>query len=1640
MIQQTQNSFTGGMLSVLPPEGTPNSVLTDCLNGAIISYAGKEFTLQKRPGNIKIEDINFNSYIPIAAKERGGVIYFVLKNNNWAALGYYSELNQEVRGNKFKLLQNLKKVDADNLDFITDELQLSNNIELELQDSYDGSINLIITDNENPPLLINSGFTFNNGVYQDTAYINNTYYNAGKVYSQSTLLKTIQTLARCQFVRSDDGGNLPVGNYTFFFKYTDLDGNETDIFCETGAISIHLGSDSLGIGSILGGQYKENSNKNIQLRLYNLDRTYSRVKVYYSVCSSDTQETPFTEIYEIADAYDFTADVLNVIITGNENRVQSTEEAINISSQKINSAKCAIQCNGHLLLGNQTKENFHSDDLKRLAQEIILSERNERNIGWITIDDTKASGVNLIKTSSDFMDLLMSAAEEKATGIYLLVNDIEVDTAVINQYFTKTQKRVFRGRLDGNGKSIAFKYNGTTNNSLAIYLFDDIIDARIENIRLVTEVTGQTAKLTTSLDVGIPLYAQWGLANNVSNSTVKNVTLRTTFYAKEINAITQRTRVYFSPIIWAANSTFEDIDIKSHISLAITQPNSTALKEIEMCGFIARVGPNCTIKKVSSRYTGDLTKVSGNFTRDKLYINLSSLTCSADSTSIIDSAVFHLVEHRLNGGLQPDPNMIVHYILGTAKSTNTVAVTNACNVWVGGTALPDKMQDKHLMTTLATVNGYDALEPKYYEHLFSKDMWAMSVKYGMYLYHNSGDEGGLEEEVQQELEYYSNKNLYNYLGYWPDEYYRFGIVFIDKFGSLSPVYNIKGNIASGREFGVYKTSTTSTIKITPNGNQVSPIGLVSYTSQEVIDELKIKGVVGYFFVRQKRLPTVIGQGLCISRDQDTGIPLVSLGAELHYAEAINSPSSSGNKLNTTDVALYVDKIDKTKVTKGGCILSPDLSLNSERNGPILNGGNFKLQLNSVNNKTNELTRKSRVFTIGEFAELPPTLDLAANLLYIPENCVGLSVNGKLARTTTGDPNLKSSCVMINKPKDNKYSEATFIRGEYTSFIAAEYKTANSVTQSRIVNIRLSSYDDITNNATIRANDNSPYFAICDRLSIDELRTAEPMYRGDCFIANYTVRLNKNFLGKETPFQSGIVETNMTFDSDIIKNEVLQEKDFEKVNTADMNAVKIGTWVSFKCCSNVNHIYRCVDSSNLQEMALFNQKGDGSNSTGGARKFYPHVKMSVDPWNKLLDSTVINSGYSRTDSVKGYFDLNKLIFSREQFHTRVSYSNKHIASSFENNYRNFHPLAYKDYPTNMGQIVTMRELFGNVILVFENGVGIIPIQERVLAGSGLGGEVFINSGEVLPDKPIILSDRFGCGFSQCVVQGNVALYGVDFLHKKIWRTDGKSFEVISDFKVHDILERIMPNISFNDLLSHTIAPFACAHFDKVTGDVLFSFMDPQNQLNESIVYNEISSLWVSRTSLAPYLSVNLKEKFISFKYNDPNLIVPNQTTAWMHKAASSAIPGSFFNQPYDFEFEFVVHADKPHIQKIFNNLRIVSNNVCPDEIDYTITPDSFWGSCESFKNAVMIGDEITVRQVCLDMRQVGRVRGNTMFKENIWHLQIPNIIVDTLSGREKGAKLRDKWIKIRVRYKSTAECFGKLPLIKSIITNYIESQS
>lgn len=81
MKKSSVNTFTEGLVCDLDPINVPNNVLTDCLNGTIITYDDNEFSLQNDKGNYPLKDCKLNpGFIPVGIKEHGGILYIVSLN------------------------------------------------------------------------------------------------------------------------------------------------------------------------------------------------------------------------------------------------------------------------------------------------------------------------------------------------------------------------------------------------------------------------------------------------------------------------------------------------------------------------------------------------------------------------------------------------------------------------------------------------------------------------------------------------------------------------------------------------------------------------------------------------------------------------------------------------------------------------------------------------------------------------------------------------------------------------------------------------------------------------------------------------------------------------------------------------------------------------------------------------------------------------------------------------------------------------------------------------------------------------------------------------------------------------------------------------------------------------------------------------------------------------------------------------------------------------------------------------------------------------------------------------------------------------------------------------------------------------
>jgi hypothetical protein len=191
--------------------------------------------------------------------------------------------------NAYSPLQNLM-TDEDLGDFTTANLKLSpdNPVDIILTDEYDGSQNLILNDDVNEPRLINSRMSVQeNHTFLIPEHSGNSVTN---VYDDLTLnkdislLKLYDTIPTLTFNGLLEGGALPCGSYTFYFKLADADGNLTNTIQESGIITIHIGT--IGTTKVRMGMQDENSDKQVSFTLSGIDSGFDYVRVFYERSSS----------------------------------------------------------------------------------------------------------------------------------------------------------------------------------------------------------------------------------------------------------------------------------------------------------------------------------------------------------------------------------------------------------------------------------------------------------------------------------------------------------------------------------------------------------------------------------------------------------------------------------------------------------------------------------------------------------------------------------------------------------------------------------------------------------------------------------------------------------------------------------------------------------------------------------------------------------------------------------------------------------------------------------------------------------------------------------------------------------------------------------------------------------------------------------------------------------------------------------------------------------------------------------------------------------------------------------------------------------------------------------------------------------
>jgi len=144
-------------------------------------------------------------------------------------------------------------------------------------------------------------------------------------------------------------------------------------------------------------------------------------------------------------------------------------------------------------------------------------------------------------------------------------------------------------------------------------------------------------------------------------------------------------------------------------------------------------------------------------------------------------------------------------------------------------------------------------------------------------------------------------------------------------------------------------------------------------------------------------------------------------------------------------------------------------------------------------------------------------------------------------------------------------------------------------------------------------------------------------------------------------------------------------------------------------------------------------------------------MSVEGSYKHPEAQVYNQGFERSLSERYNFEVPDVPYIKNWFKTRIMYSDVHVNDAFKNGYRVFQGTHYRDYTREYGEIVKLVTIKSNILCIFEHAVALIPVNERALAAQGDGGNAYINTSNVLPENPKIISDTFGSQWADSIVK-------------------------------------------------------------------------------------------------------------------------------------------------------------------------------------------------------------------------------------------------------------------------------------------------
>lgn len=1256
------------------------------------------------------------------------------------------------------------------VDFVTDELKFSldNPVHIVPQQSYDGSVNLIINDGVNIPRLINSRFSATGkNTYEivDRKGNNDTnIYDQGSQFDIDTsLYKRVIKIPKITFLNVYSGGNLKVGNYHFYFKFADADGNETDFVGESGLVSIYIGFDNPK--SAHTGQKNENSYKSVKFLLSNIDTSYDYVTVYYSRTTAEGTENAVTEYAKVDKKYVVNkASEASILITGYEDVNIISASDINLSYNVVDAATTSAVCQNMLFLANVHKPDIPYQELSDLSLRFLpyvkevpyqLDMDHNYNISSTTKGyyDPRFIYNNVGYWNNEFYRI----------GIVFIMPDNQL-TPVFN--------------IRGRHKVKPFGSNGTVTNSF--------FDGNMFN-------DGQ--------------YNHFKVKNNSEERIYIQVEESTNY------------------IVSPTSSSNLDQEGEGYSAIfPSTYENSKGVISLE------------SVKDTDTIYALDIRVDDETLQELKKYVK----------------GYFFVRQTRI-------PTILAQGItIGIDKESHTPTIPTARGIL---SEVSDSLSNTYVETK--DINDVNYIS----EGFLSRYSFKLVAK---------------------------SSSIWKKIGITVLKVAAIAVAAVGATIIFPPAAALLGSaaVATGLSTGFYATAAIAAAAAGATAGVVTGVGMgVAATVQTVANAIK------------RTTNTVKLEG------RNTKIPSGYKRRE----------TDDSRKLSTDfyDRIIIKDQ-DKNEIS---AILCPDYEVNQAYFNQLFTGNSHMIR-STISQNINKLAgycssffeNDTNHFYVPSYYDDTTISTYRCKVIPVQDNIKMVGIDDYKFRSRAGEAeeswryecigdDYKSEKIRNSNTNSedketisNKKINTDIIRGSFGPYLGiTNYPKLPCTT----VDILIPEYSESATEEyiNIRMHDNSTFYAISDRYDLqdsDEHLTQSisnivsnidrscgyswELYRGDCYLCQFTHRVNRNFNDPSAPYNDEIVDEN-TWKENYDPNNT--EK-YEQINLGDVNAIQLGMWATFKVRSSNNLNIRTLDASNVDETAM----------CGHPRGYYPYLPMSTEGTYKHPESQVYNKGFTKSLSDRWNFELPDVPYIKNWFGTRIMYSDIHVNDAYKNGFRVFQGTHYRDYTREYGEIVKLVSLESNLLCVFEHGIALIPVNERAVAGEGAGGNVYINTSNVLPENPKIISDMFGSQWPESIlkVPGKTGdsvqyVYGVDTVAKKIWRTDGNTLTCISDFRVQEFLNKnitlgereLTPKIGIRNV--KTV-------YNAFKGDVLFTFYDNTYGFEEKVwnlCWNELLQKFITFYSWVPSYMENINNTPFSFDRN---------TSKWIAKLSTSHTESSF----------------------------------------------------------------------------------------------------------------------------------------------------